>query len=142
VVENSAVVYRFDLLTGRWSVVQCRDGNGNKLALALDSHAAVVYSSYPSIPENHLYLLNGFDSLTSNYFADVCKICLDGISEDKLTYEIIKTEVSRPSPRGNASCCLVGGLVYLFGGGNVDDSYGDLWSYDLDSNKWTELPKS
>lgn len=86
--------------------------------------------------------MNGFDARSTNYFADVVKICLDGIAEDKLTYEIIKAEGNRPSLRGNASCCLVGGTVYLFGGGNVDDSFGDLWSWEIESNKWTELPKS
>jgi hypothetical protein len=86
--------------------------------------------------------MTGFDSLSGNYFPDVAKIGLEGVGEDRLTFQVIKLEGEKPCLRGNVSCCLSGETVFLFGGGNMDDSYGDLWSWEIDANKWAELPKS
>jgi hypothetical protein len=89
-----------------------------------------------------MYVLNGYDSISTNYFGDIIKISLDKLSEDQLTYEIIKCGGSKPIPRGNSSCCIVGSLIFMFGGGSVDEAYGDLWSWDIESRSWTELPKN
>lgn len=49
VVENNAEIYRYDLLTNRWSICQCLDAKGKKFPLALDSHAAIIHSTLTPI---------------------------------------------------------------------------------------------
>ncbi len=36
--------------------------------------------------ENYLYVMNGYDSISTNYFNDIIKISLDKIGESVLTY--------------------------------------------------------
>ena len=81
--------------------------------------------------ENHLYIFHGYDAISTNYITDIIKISLERLGEDQLTYEIIKVSGDVPAPRGNASVCLVGNTVFIFGGGCVDDAYGDLWMWEI-----------
>lgn len=130
-MENNKDIYRFDLLTNSWSICKCIDEKGKKFNLALDSHASVVYSTYDFNSENHLYIFHGYDSISTNYITDIIKISLERLGEDQLAYEIIKANGTAPAPRGNASVCLVGDTVFVFGGGCVDDAYGDLWMWEI-----------
>ena len=47
-----------------------------------------------------------------------------------------------PSPRANACCCLADNQIFVFGGGRVDESYNDLWVWDIESSTWTEQGKN
>jgi hypothetical protein len=44
VVDNNGEIYRYDLLSNSWTVCNCQDSKGKKLALALDSHSSFIYS--------------------------------------------------------------------------------------------------
>lgn len=65
-----------------------------------------------------MYILGGYDSKSTDYSNVVIQINLEKIAENDLTFRVIKTEVA-PSRRANASCCLVGNEIYMFGGGNI-----------------------
>jgi hypothetical protein len=69
----------------------------------------------------------------------IIKISLENVQDDILTYEILNPGEKFPNPRGNTSCCLAGNEIYLFGGGNVEDVYGDFWSWDIEKSIWNEI---
>lgn len=66
VVDNNGDIYRFDLLSNTWTVCNCLDSKGKKLAIALDSQTAFTYSKRLTIKriififltDMTLYLLN------------------------------------------------------------------------------------
>lgn len=87
--------------------------------------------------ENNLFIFNGYDSISTNYFQDIIKINLDNLANNSLTFESIKSDGNRPSLRGNVASSLVGNKVYIFGGTNVDLVSGDLWTLNLDNNEWS-----
>jgi len=33
----------------------------------------------------------------------------------------------------------VEGKIYVFGGGNVDDVFGDFWVWDIETRVWEEI---
>ena len=86
--------------------------------------------------ETDLYLIGGYDANETKFMTSVVKISLDKISDDELTFQIIQSE-TMPAPRGNATCCLADNQIFLFGGGRVDESYNDLWIWNIESSTWT-----
>lgn len=104
------------------------------MKVALDSHTSIVYRTSIPYLENNLFVFNGYDSISTNYFPDIIRISLDKIAENSLTFELIKSNENRPSLRGNTAFSLVGNKVYVFGGANVDIVSGDLWTLNLDNN--------
>ena len=44
VIQNNGNIFKFDLLTNKWSMCACVDGEGHPLNVALDSHSTIVYS--------------------------------------------------------------------------------------------------
>ncbi len=51
--------------------------------------------------------------------------------------------IGAPEPRADASCCLLGSKVYIFGGyGGIHyqrKNFNDLYSYDLEKFEWTKI---
>lgn len=82
-----------------------------------------------------MYIIGGYDSISTEYLDSVIKIDLSKVSEDILTYEIIKEE-NGPYKRANSSCCLVENKIYLFGGGNMENVFDDLWIFEIETSHW------
>ena len=47
--------------------------------------------------------------------------------------------MNEPSPRANHSTSLQNGIMYIFGGWNGNNIFGDTWAFDTGSFKWSEL---
>jgi dynein heavy chain len=54
-----------------------------------------------------------------------------------------KSPIGAPEPRADASCCLLGNKVYIFGGyGGINyqrKNFNDLYSYDYTENVWAKI---
>jgi len=87
-----------------------------------------------------MFLIGGYDSNSTNYLDCVIKIDLSKISENLLTYSLIR-EDKGPYGRANSSCSLVNNEIYLFGGGNIEDVFDDLWQFEIESEKWQQSLK-
>ncbi len=77
-----------------------------------------------------MYLIGGYDSKSTEYLQPIIKIDLSKVSEDLLTFKVINAE-NGPFGRANSSCCLVKNQIYVFGGGNIEDVFDDLWIFDI-----------
>lgn len=87
-----------------------------------------------------MYIIGGYDSKSTDYLKTVIKIDLSKVSEDSLTYSVIKGE-NGPFGRANSSCCLVKNQIYVFGGGNIEDVFDDLWIFDIESQNWLQTQR-
>lgn len=54
-----------------------------------------------------------------------------------------KSPIGAPEPRADASCCLLGNKVYIFGGyGGIHyqrKNFNDLYSYDIEKYEWAKI---
>ena len=61
----------------------------------------------------------------------------------ELKFTKIECEGPTPAPRANHSACYYNGKVYVFGGnggrGYENSVFKDLWEFDLEAKKWTEI---
>ena len=62
--------------------------------------------------------------------------CSDSPDIDVVVHEC----APMPSPRASATCCVVGGKAYVFGGRDKDSTLlNDLWRYTPETDQWENL---
>jgi len=76
---------------------------------------------------------------------------LPGINTDMWSFDLVKNEwdvlkspQNAPGERGPAATFVYDGALHMYGGqaqydGVGTDDYNDLWRYDAEENKWTEI---
>ena len=82
-----------------------------------------------------MYIVGGYDSRSTEYLHTLIRIDLSHASQDTLSYEVVMQEHG-PYNRANSSCCLVKDQIYLFGGGNMEDVFDDLWVLETEGCRW------
>ena len=58
------------------------------------------------------------------------------MNEEPLKAEIMSPTFDMPSGRSYHSLTAIGNKLYMFGGHNGNNALDELWSYDVDNEKW------
>ena len=64
---------------------------------------------------------------------------LHALDVNTLEWTELRPEGDVPEPRGGHAACCVGTDLYVFGGANDVEQFGDLYRYDFVANTWTRL---
>jgi N-acetylneuraminic acid mutarotase len=115
--------HKFDFRTKEWQLVQPT----TPAPPARTSHVAVCH-------KNSMYIFGGYDG--EKYLNDLWELNLETNVWTNLTNVIAGT---CPEPRSRCCAAVYGNVMYLLGGWNKQAYYSDLFTLDLDSNRWTQV---
>ena len=125
--------WRYSITSGEW--VSLRSSRGAPCPEGRWGHVTVTYG-------NHLFLFGG--SCPRIVFNDIWCIDLsnhlnnNNNDEIPIVWEqviITSNNEVKPKPRGGHSAVVIGNYLYLFGGNDFENTFDDLWRFDLQYRK-------
>ncbi|KIO20271.1 hypothetical protein M407DRAFT_245861, partial [Tulasnella calospora MUT 4182] len=118
-------LYILDTLTHRWY----KPNIPTPHPLPRRAHTAVLY-------RDTIYVFgggNGHRALNDVWALDV------SVGMDKLKWEQVQTQGTKPGARGYHTANLVGNVMIVLGGSDGRECFPDVWVLDLDKLVWREV---
>jgi N-acetylneuraminic acid mutarotase len=123
-------IWKWSLETGEWTVVET---NGTKPSARVIRSVGFVSS------KNRVYLFGG--GLHNNIpVPDPSTYCFD-LGNPSLLDRLFWCKVNSQGPSTRLGHCIVsdGSKLYLSGGMDKNQVFGDVWEFDTNTNKWLQL---
>jgi hypothetical protein len=118
--KASNQLYKFDILTDCWHLLEDDDS---------ESHPC-RYGHTATAIDNNIYFFGGTDG--EQYYSD-----LYILNTENMKWSIATTQGTAPEPRAGHTCVLYSGeQLLVFGGGNNEKTFNDLYSLDLSTMTW------
>jgi len=120
-------LYSFNMDTKEWREIPTRE---DQRPCQRTSHACVVWN-------NKMYVFAGFSG--DQYLNDLHEFDFETETWRDITME---TQGTRPSPRSRFCAVVHGNTMYLLGGWNKLNYFGDFFAYNFVTKTWTEIVNS
>lgn len=126
--ENKATnqMYRFDISNNHWYhlVYNSITKDNDFVPPSRYGHTAVT------VDDSSIYIFGGTNG--NSYFND-----LYILNTETMQWTVATTQGTPPDPRAGHSCVLYGGeQMYIFGGGNDEKIFNDLYCLDINTLTW------
>ncbi|KAL4464811.1 hypothetical protein ABPG74_011372 [Tetrahymena malaccensis] len=131
-MQSSNQICVFDFIEEKWSrknptVENVKKGELNQVPY-LESHSSSIDEK-----TGKMYIFGGFElkkgHLNKLYEFDIYQN----------SWKAIECSGNIPSSRSSHSSAFVNGSLYIFGGQNLNQRFGDFWCFNPQNNSWSEI---
>ncbi|EAR95406.2 kelch motif protein (macronuclear) [Tetrahymena thermophila SB210] len=132
-MQSSNLICVFDFIEEKWLRKNPTVENANKNEINqvpyLESHSSSIDEK-----TGRMYIFGGFEHkkghLNKLYEFDIYQN----------SWKIIQSSQGKvPSSRSSHSSAFINGNLYIFGGQNLNQRFGDLWCFSVQNNAWSEI---
>jgi N-acetylneuraminic acid mutarotase len=121
--EQNNDLYSYDFATSRWAKIVC---NG-PVPRPRCSHAGSVSDRFHS-----MFIFAGYGGKDHGYLNDLCQFDFE-----TLRWKLI--ERTPPIPRSRMRLVEFQDKIYIYGGWNKVEHFNNLYQYDLECKRWSEV---